>query len=111
MVHCTVCVVYIGYIIMPFFRVYDVKRCVDACMITASIATNTSGLSLGTLTGLVTIMKRCISAATAYSVVWSNATSTPRPVDDSKGNRGYCNCITVEPLYCGHHWDCSKCPD
>ena len=18
---------------------------------------------------------------------------------------------TVEPLYCGHHWDCSKCPD
>ena len=19
--------------------------------------------------------------------------------------------ITVEPLYTGHHWDCSKCPD
>ncbi len=54
-------------------------------MIAVSIATSTISLNSTMLTDLVTIMKRCITAATVYTTIWCSATSTTIPVDNNKG--------------------------
>ena len=57
---------------------YQVKSCIESCLIATSISSGASVLSSGMLTDLTALVKRGVAAATAYSAALSSAGTSPQ---------------------------------